>query len=63
MKDISIDEIEYKYRDWRNYGNDDDSYSGSKYEMYDKLFYKIYNRIKHIWYMLFLKPKTVCGHN
>ena len=45
MKDISIDEIEYYYRDWRYYGKYDGSYSGSKYEMYDKLFY---NRIKHI---------------
>ena len=48
IKDISIDEIEYKYRDWRNYGK-----VGSKYEMYDKLFYKIYNRIKHILNMLY----------
>lgn len=48
MKDISIDEIEYYYRSWRNYGTDGEPYSGSRYEMYDKLFYKIYNRIKHM---------------
>lgn len=48
MKDISIDEIEHKYREWRNYEKNDGTYSGSKYEMYDKLFYKIYNRIKHM---------------
>ena len=48
MKDISIDEIEHKYREWRNYEKYDGSYSGSKYEMYDNLFYKIYNRVKHI---------------